>query len=188
MNPTTGQVITAMLDYNHDSPELCNHALKVFGYAKGIGETEGLPAEVQQSLEVAAVLHDIGIRISEVKYHSFSGKYQQIEGPSIARAMLEQLHFAPSLIERVCYLIAHHHEYDHIDGLDYQILVEADFLVNLYEEGASQEAIEHARDTIFRTATGRAYLENLFCKPYAGPNLFRDQILECAGYYGKFHK
>ena len=33
--------------------------------------------------------------------------------------------------ERVAYLIGHHHTYDKIEGMDYQILVEADFLVNI---------------------------------------------------------
>ena len=35
------------------------------------------------------------------------------------------------MIRRVEYLVGHHHTYKDIDGLDYQILVEADFLVNI---------------------------------------------------------
>ena len=61
------------------------------------------------------------------------------EGPAVARGMLMRLGFAENVIERVCYLIGHHHTYTGIEGRDYQILVEADFLVNLYEDGRSEE-------------------------------------------------
>lgn len=43
--------------------------------------------------------------------------------------------FSPKVAERVSYLVGHHHTYDHIDGMDYQILVEVDFLVNFNENG-----------------------------------------------------
>ena len=60
----------------------------------------------------------------------------------------------------MCYLIAHHHTYTNMDGLDYQILVEADFLVNLYEMGNTPT--EHLRETIFRTAAGRRPLDTMY--------------------------
>lgn len=79
-------------------------------------------------------MHDIGIHQAEARYGSSNGKYQEELGPAEARNLLEQLHVAETDIDRVCYLVGHHHTYSHIDGLDYQILVEADFLVNLYED------------------------------------------------------
>ena len=115
-----GRIIGEMAAYNCGCPELVNHALKVFGFAKAIGEQEGLDNPVQQTLEIAAVLHDIGILESERKYHSYEGEYQQIEGPPIAREILMRCEVPSEVADRVCYLIAHHHEYDHIDGLDYQ--------------------------------------------------------------------
>jgi len=76
--------------------------------------------------------------------------------------MLETLEFADSVIDRVCYLVAHHHTYNEIDGSDYQILVEADFLVNLYEDHSSREAVEHALQHIFRTGNGTAICQDMF--------------------------
>ena len=32
--------------------------------------------------------------------------------------------------DRIAFLISHHHTIDQIDGMDYQILIEADYLVN----------------------------------------------------------
>ena len=43
-----------------------------------------------------------------------------------------------------------------MDGIDHQILIEADFLVNLYEDGVGSEAVQHAYARIFRTEAGKA--------------------------------
>ena len=65
-------------------------------------------------------------------------------------------------MERICYLVWHHHTYTNIDGLDYQILVEADFIVNFYEDGLSKEAIAHTVAKIFRTASGKKLASTMF--------------------------
>jgi hypothetical protein len=62
----------------------------------------------------------------------------------------------------VAYLVGHHHTYDKIDGLDYQILVEADFLVNLFEDNLSKEAAQHAYDSIFKTESGKRICREMF--------------------------
>ena len=76
----------------------------------------------------------------------------------------ESQFFTPAQADRVAYLVGHHHTYTNIDGMDYQILVEADFLVNLYEDGVSGEAIERAGEKIFRTKSGTDILETMFQK------------------------
>jgi len=157
-----GNVINSMIEYYSGDIKRINHFIKVYGFAKAIGEMENLEQRVQEILEVAAVVHDIGIKISEEKYQSSAGNYQQIEGPAIAENMLSNLGYDKSLIERVCYLIAHHHTYTDIDGLDYQILVEADFLVNLYEDNMSEAGIKSAKEKIFRTQTGNLFLAECF--------------------------
>ena len=65
--------------------------------------------------------------------------------------MLAELGYPTDVTERVCYLVGHHHTYHDIDGADYQILVEADFLVNLYEDEISEEGQKAACENIFRT-------------------------------------
>ncbi len=59
--------------------------------------------------------------------------YKEKEGPAIAEKLLGELGFDQDVSNRVQYLIAHHHTYDNINEIDYQILVEADFLVNIME-------------------------------------------------------
>ncbi|MEY8353106.1 HD domain-containing protein [Lachnospiraceae bacterium 54-53] len=129
---------------------------------------EGLEEVVQEILEIAALTHDIGIKISEAKYHSSGGQYQQIEGPPEARKMLEALAVREDIIERVCWLIAHHHTYHNIDAMDYQILVEADFLVNIFEDGMPLESIKGIREKIFKTPSGIFILDALYPGPEKG--------------------
>ena len=104
----------------------------------------------------------LGLEISEEKYNSSAGKYQEVEGPAVAQQMLEDLQYDKAKTDRVCYLIGHHHTYDQIDGIDYQILVEADFLVNLAEEQSSRETIESVKGKIFKTKTGIWLINKIF--------------------------
>ena len=158
----TGQVMNAMIAYNQGDVRRINHFLKVYGFAVAIGTGEALDAQTQEILEIAALTHDIGIRNSEAKYGSASGAYQQTEGPPEAETLLRGLGVGDAVIERVCWLIAHHHIYTSIEGLDYQILVEADFLVNAYEDGLSAEAIRAFEQKVFKTQTGSRLLHTLY--------------------------
>ena len=79
------KVTTAVIDYYQGQPKRIQHFLKVHAYAKLIGEQEGLDKEILDILEVAALTHDIGIKISEEKYNSSAGKYQEVEGPAVAQ-------------------------------------------------------------------------------------------------------
>lgn len=148
--------------FDHGDARRIQHFLKVYAYADTIGKLECLPQETQEILTAAAILHDIGIHAAEEKYGSSSGHYQEIEGPKPAREILESMQAPASLIERVCYLIAHHHTYHDIDSADYQILIEADFLVNAYEDNVSKDKIRKFRDAIFRTKSGIALLNTTF--------------------------
>ena len=155
-------VLAYMIAYNTGDARRVNHLIKVYGFAKTIGESEGLDADTQEILEIAALTHDIGIRNSERKYGNCTGVHQQEEGPPEARALLSSLDASERVIERVCWLIAHHHTYSDIQGMDYQILVEADFLVNAFEDEMDIDAIRTVRERLFRTKTGTKLLDLLF--------------------------
>lgn len=162
MDEQDRKLIEKMIEYYAGDPKRVQHFLKVYEFAKLIGESESLDEETMYVLRTAAIVHDIGIKISEEKYGSSNGKYQEKEGPAVAEPMLLALGYDEAVIDRVLFLIAHHHTYNKIEGLDYQILVEADFLVNLFEDGSSRKAAEKVRKNIFKTKTGIKYLENLF--------------------------
>ena len=58
-------------------------------------------------------------------------------------------------IARVAYLVGHHHTLQNICGMDYQILIEADYIANASENGYGKESIVHFLDTIMKTASGK---------------------------------
>ena len=151
-----------MIAYYDGDPKRIQHFTKVHSYARLIGVGENLDDTSLFILEAAAYTHDIGIRIAEEKYGKCDGKLQEQEGPIVAQKMLSQLGFENYMVERICFLIGHHHTYDNIDGLDYQALVEADFLVNLYEDDAGNRAIDKAYKKIFRTNTGKKIFRLMF--------------------------
>lgn len=151
-----------MIAYYDGDPKRIQHFTKVHSYARLIGIGEELDDASLFILEAAAYTHDIGIRVAEEKYGRCDGKLQEQEGPIIAQKMLSQLGFENYIVERICFLIGHHHTYDNIDGLDYQILVESDFLVNLYEDDAGNRAIDKAYKRIFKTETGKKIFRLMF--------------------------
>jgi HD superfamily phosphodiesterase len=160
----TYQVINAMIGYNGKDQRRIQHALNVFAYAQFLCEGEKCEAPIRNIVEYAAILHDIGIHEAEEKYHTTSPVLQELEGPSVARELLHETDVEEKIIERICYLIGNHHSYDKIDGIDFQILVEADFLVNIYEESMKQSKIASLRNTLFKTQTGIALLESMYPK------------------------
>jgi len=153
-----GSVISAMIDYLQGNLHEIEHMLKVYAYAKAIGEAEGLDADKQRTLEIAAVVHDIGIPEALRKYGCDAGPYQEELGPGEACKLLHGLGCDPNTIERVCYLVGHHHSWKFVDGIDYRILLEADFLVNAGHHKPGREAILAAKENFFRTQTGLTFL------------------------------
>lgn len=154
------QLTSEMISFYNGDPNRIHHFLKVHSFAKLIGIGEHLDSETLFILEAAALVHDIGIRPSEKKYGRCDGKLQEQEGPAPAKKLLTSLDFDTDVIERVCYLIAHHHTYTQVDGIDYRILLEADALVNIYEDNLTADAANALAKTVFRTDTGiRIYKE-----------------------------
>lgn len=151
-----------MITYYEGDPKRIQHFIKVHSFAKMIGTLENLDDRELFILEAAALVHDIGIKAAEEKYGSCEGRLQEKEGRALAEQMLMKLNFDVAVTERVAYLVGHHHTYMDIEGMDYQILVEADFLVNLYEDAVSLGAVRAALQKIFKTETGKEICETMF--------------------------
>lgn len=151
-----------MIEYDRCDPKRIQHFVKVHSFARLIGQEEYIDDHTLYILEAAAYVHDIGIHPAMEKYGRDDGKLQEQEGPAEAEKMMKQLGFEQDVIDRVCYLVGHHHTYTDIKGMDYQILVEADFLVNYFENNLSAETIQKSVEKIFRTETGRHIAEEMF--------------------------
>jgi HD superfamily phosphodiesterase len=158
-----GTVLFEMIKYDEGNLHNIEHFIKVHAFAKLIGESENLDKKTQSILEIAALVHDIGIKVSLEKYGNCSGKNQEIEGPSIAMKLLEAIEVDREIIDRVCYLVGHHHTLGTIDGMDYQILIEADFIVNMGEDEKYYKARETTVQKYFKTEMSRKIYNSMFC-------------------------
>jgi hypothetical protein len=145
-----------------DEPRI-EHALSVLYYAERLQAEEGGDAMV---VKAAAILHDIGIAQAERKYGSSAAKYQEAEGPIIARGILAKYDLDKADVEHICRIIASHHSGRDIDTVEFNIVRDADWLVNIPAEfaGASREKLKEIIDRTFRTCTGRNIALELFVK------------------------
>ena len=150
------------IGYDAGDPRRVQHLMKVYAFSRLIGQREKLDERTQNILEAAALLHDIGIHEAERKHGSGTGKWQEMEGPAVAAPLLYQAGADAAEAERALWLIAHHHTYDASEDMDFRILLEADFLVNISEDGMERPAIETVEKQIFRTAVGKELLRTLY--------------------------
>ena len=156
------EITKKMIDFYHGNLHDINHFLKVYAYAKTIGECEGLDELTQISLEAAAILHDIACPLCREKYGHADGAHQEQEGPALAIQFLKGSGLPQACAGRVVYLVGHHHTPDQVDGPDYQILLESDYLVNADEGKYTREHIEQTLNTMFKTSTGKALLQSMY--------------------------
>ena len=151
-----------MIVFSKENMHDIDHFMKVWAYAKTIGELENIDDETQYILEIAALTHDIACPLCCEKYGNTNGKYQEEEGAWLVKDFLADMGLTSVQIERVAYLVGHHHTFQRIDGLDYQILIEADFIVNAAESAYSKENIANFTETIMRTNSAKRITAEVF--------------------------
>lgn len=146
------------LCYEQGHERRTQHILKVYALAKLLGEAEGLDEEQRQFLQAAAILHDIPIRYC--KEH-FSGdacqQNQQREAPHLVRSFLHQAGYCSESVAPVLELVLRHHDYTSPRSKLLQLLIEADLIVNCYENRPDAEQ-EKMICSLFETACGKQLL------------------------------
>ena len=156
------RVAIEMKKYFKQDFKRIGHAGRVARYAERIGKAEGGNPAV---ILIAAYLHDIGIPESERKYNSSGAKYQELEGPPVARAILEKLSAPEALITEVCDIIGRHHHPGENDSINFKVVFDADTIANLEDrkkEGSfDREKLEKQIRSIFLTPVGKEIAENV---------------------------
>ena len=158
------QVITEMKQVFKDVPYGIDHTLKVLANAQQIMEGEGISGEERELISLVTILHDVGAIEAQRKHGSMQAKYQEEEGPAIAREILTIAGYDSETIKRVCYIVGNHHTPAKIDGTDFQILWEADLLENLPSMAVSKDPEELNKyiDLNFKTVTGKLLAQERF--------------------------
>ena len=157
------KLIEEMKNVFGDDRKLIEHALAVLDYAEQIQNVEGGDPLI---VRAAAILHDIGIHEAERKYGSSAGKYQEIEGPPIAKEILKRYDISAEAIEHICRIIANHHSAKDIDTIEFRIVWDTDQLVNLLTDSSqpANEKLQEIIDKTFKTDEGRRIAAELFVK------------------------
>jgi predicted HD phosphohydrolase len=78
----------------------------------------------------SALLHDVGIKVSEERDGYSNGRTQEEHGPAAAEEMLSAIGFPPGKTETVKNIIGNHHSPSRYDYAELALLKEADRVVN----------------------------------------------------------
>lgn len=159
---TVSGAITRMIEISNGNQHDIGHFLKVWAYARTIGEAEELDERTLKTLELAAIVHDISCPSLRRDHGSAPGSLQEDCSPNLIREFYTDNDMDKEMLDRICYLVAHHHTYSNVDGMDYQILLEADFLVNAGEQEKFFKAAGKFGENVFMTKTGKKLLEDMY--------------------------
>lgn len=156
------QIMEKMIAFSNGNIHDIDHFIRVWTYAKTIGELEHLDRDTQYILEVAAITHDIACPLCREKYGNTNGKKQEAEGVPMVMEFLQDSGMTAAQIERVMFLVGHHHTFTDVDGADHQILLEADYIANASENSYGKDAIKSFLERTAKTKSG----SNLICKVF----------------------
>ncbi len=156
-----GKLIKELEDYFGEDIKRINHAKNVMHFAEELLKLENSDWHI---VIPASILHDVGIKVSEQKYGSSAGHYQEKEGPAVARKILLKIGFNNKDIDEICEIIAHHHSPGKVHTQNFKMLCDADLLVNLKDEVDTKDKIKLKAiiDKAFLTDTGRALAEKIY--------------------------
>jgi len=161
------QLIEAVkTEFGNDQKRI-THALLVLEQAERLLRVEGGKARV---VVASALLHDIGIQQAEREHGSSAEGYQEIEGPPIARRIMQEIDFDQDTIEHVLRIVGRHHSGGDIDTVEFRIVCDADNLVNLAEKltTGDEDELKSIIDQMFRTETGKTRAHELSAQQKLG--------------------
>lgn len=160
------EIINEMKNYFGDDQKRIQHALEVSSYAEKLISLHQDKDINQKVIIYSAILHDIGIKNAEKKYGSPAPKYQEIEGPPVARDILNHFPIEELIIKEVCDIIGNHHSPGKINSNNFKILYDADWLVNLPDEYdlsvKNNEEIIRVINKLYLTKVGKKLAKRKF--------------------------
>jgi len=155
------KLIKELGQYFGDDKKRIDHAKKVMRFAEDVLKEEKGDWHI---VIPASILHDVGIKVAEEKYGSTAGNYQEKEGPDIARKILLKISFKKEDIDEICEIIAHHHTPDKINTMNFRVLYDADWLVNLKDEIDTKDKAKLKKiiEKVFLTKTGKTLAAKIY--------------------------
>lgn len=157
------KLLKELEEYFGDDKKRINHAKSVMHFAEELLKEEGGDWHV---VIPTGILHDIGIKEAEKKHGSAAGRYQEKEGPDVARKILLKMGLKKEDIEEVCQIIAYHHLPGKINTQNFKLLYDAEWLLNLKDESGTKDKakLKKVIDKIFFTNTAKKLAEKIYLK------------------------
>lgn len=122
------QLVRALVEYFGADDRRIEHALRVWHHAESLmADSPSCDAEI---VVACALLHDVGIKVSEAKHGYNDGQMQERYGPPEAERLLNSIGFPRAKIEVVKHIIGNHHSRSRYDYPELALLKEADRIVN----------------------------------------------------------
>ena len=133
MKYVKARIAPLLIDYFASDNRRIEHAFAVLFQAEMILEKENITCDYE-IVVAAALLHDVGIKISEAKLGYNNGRTQEEFGPPAAAELLASIEFPAVKIEKVKEIIGNHHSPSRYDYPELEILKRADRIVNRNDE------------------------------------------------------
>ena len=109
-------------------------------------------------MQAAAILHDVTIKYCKEHYNGDASQNNQKQVVSIlVTRFLESANYLPSYVPKIIELVNCHHDYDKPKNKLLQLLMEADLIVNCYENRPDHKKAEYIKK-IFQTDGGKELL------------------------------
>ena len=128
MEYSRAKILRLLVDYFGDDNKRINHAIKVLYEADKFLDSQ---PDCDEDIVVAvALLHDVGIKVSEQKHGYNTGEKQEKYGPQVAEELLASINFPHKKIKIVKNIIGNHHSPSRYNYPELTLLKKADAIIN----------------------------------------------------------
>ena len=159
---TVSEILRRMTAYPGNTLHDIDHLVKVHAWARAIAQSENMDPRDREIAEIAAIVHDIACPQCREKYGSCIPEKQEQEGAVLAREFLAKSGLTPEAVDRICFLVGRHHTTKGVQGMDWQILLEADYIANAGESHFAPEDMQDFVSWVFRTRAGKQIMRDIY--------------------------
>lgn len=140
------------------------HTEAVHNFAQLLAKLERYDEHRQALIEMAALLHDIGCPNAKSKYGNTNAPNQEKEGKIVASQLLANYPIPEKDKELLAEVVGLHHHQKKLKEMGFEILAEADLIVNLLEGYYDLGQADYLFDHLVSSKSGRDIYRNIFLK------------------------
>ena len=140
------------------------HTEAVHNFAQLLGKLEAYDDRRQAMIEISALLHDIGCPNAKEKYGNTNAPNQEKEGKPKAAEILAKYELKAEDKALIAEAVGCHHHIKQLQEMGFELLAEADLIVNLLEGYYKMEQAQNLYETCVSSARGKELFKNMFLK------------------------